>query len=585
VLFTVAVGFHAVSHSHFRIDDYAHFAQSERMPLLEFVRTPIDVHFAPLHRLVTAMLHQYFATQFPVAVALLVALQIGTLWIVDRLLERIGPSRWNGWLLVIFAANVYGVVLVSYWTSGLHRIPFIAASATCFYGYLRFRDEGRRRDQWLALLACLVAMGFYSKAALLPPMLLAFELCLIRRPAAASVGRRAATFVGFAALLSLYPVAYWFHPLGFEPLLPAFDELPSIFVHSFSVFAQSPFGIVATPQSPFPIAVGVVWACAVVATVYRDRFNAVIWLILVATMAANIAMIGLSQRAHDLGGLIAYQYRYQFELVLPLVVFVRLMIGHGATRSPATRIPAWLASPWWVPVMVAAYALYGAFAADRLMRDHYAANQRAHDYTTRILQELPSQRPLTLLEGRVPRYMWVYDRSLRFQSKFLPLLGIDARYDVPAEPLYRIDLDGHVGRVVAGQTFEFSDLGSQSNRERHRATGVTMDDSGCIRTLSPDPGALVLRLPTPSSLYHGYVSVNYTAAVPLTLRIAAWDDTSGRRESSRALDLPAGEGERLVDVSAKGPEPLRIRALELTIPAPGLCLHTVRLVGYRLEPL
>jgi len=112
-----------------------------------------------------------------------------------------------------------------------------------------------------------------------------------------------------------------------------------------------------------------------------------------------------------------------------------------------------------------------------------------------------------------------------------------------------------------------------------------MDDSGCIRTLSPDPGALVLRVPTPSSLYHGYVSVNYTAAVPLTLRVAAWDDTSGRRESSRALDLPAGEGERLVDVSAKGPEPLRIRALELTIPAPGLCLHTVRLVGYRLEPL
>jgi hypothetical protein len=588
MLFSVAVGTHAVLHSHFRIDDFAHFLQSTQMSLFDFASTPIDIHFAPLHRLVTGLMYAKVPMNFALAVALLVTLQIGVLLVVDRLLERLAPSPWNGLLLAIVGANVYLIVPVSYWTSGLHRIPFVLSSAVCVLAYLRFRDEGKFRDQALALGACLFAMGFYSKAALLLPMLAAFELCLLRRPAAASVVQRGALFAAFTALMGAYPLLYASHPLGFEPLIPGANELPAILAHSFSVAAHTPFGLVATLESSYPVAVAAAWMGFATFTVYLHRFNGVVWLALLGVIALNITMIGLSQRANDLGAMIAYLYRYQFELALPLVVFAKLLLCNLAPLGIAARMPGWLTSPWWVPVVVAAYAAFNGVQANDLMRERYAVNQLAHDYTTTIFEQLPAVKPLMLIDGPVPRFMWVYDKRLRLLSNFLPVLGIDARYDVPSSELFRIEKDGSVRRVrrLDRQFFEFTELGSESSRSIRRLTGLSLDEAGCLEVNDSGGGVLELRLSELTNLYRGFVSVKYRAESAMTLRVAFWDGIRRRPEigAGREFALPAGRGERLVDVSPPGLQPVRTHALEFTIPEEGLCLEAVRLVGYDFEP-
>jgi hypothetical protein len=299
-------------------------------------------------------------------------------------------------------------------------------------------------------------------------------------------------------------------------------------------------------------------------------------------------MIGLSQRAHDLGAMIAYLYRYHFELALPVVVFGKLVWSNLPPLRSAANLPGWLRSPWWVPLIVALYAAFCWVQANDLMRDRYGVNQLAHDYTTNILEQLPSVTPLMLIDGPVPRYMWVYDKRLRLLSNFLPLLGVEASYDVPSTELYRIETDGSVRRVrqLDRQSFEFTELGAESSRSTRRLTRLSLDDAGCVEVDHPDGGVLELRLPELARLYHGFVGVEYSATSAMTLRVALWDGNRRRPDigAGREFELPAGRGERLVDVSPPGLEPVRTQALELTIPADGLCLHAVRLVGYELGP-
>ncbi|MBM4364532.1 MAG: hypothetical protein FJ104_17770 [Deltaproteobacteria bacterium] len=55
----------ALRNSHYLGDDVLAFEAARRLPLLEHLVAPIDVHLVPLHRLVTFLIHRPGRTRSP----------------------------------------------------------------------------------------------------------------------------------------------------------------------------------------------------------------------------------------------------------------------------------------------------------------------------------------------------------------------------------------------------------------------------------------------------------------------------------------------------------------------------------------
>lgn len=594
-LFSLALALHAVAHSHFRVDDYAHFALSARIPLVEFVARPIDVHFAPLHRLVTAALYALFPMRFDVAVALLAACHVAAFALLDRLLERLHPGVMAGWLLPLFAASVYAIVPLSYWTSGLHRFPFTLLCIACLYAYLRFRDTGGLGALLGAFAAFLLAMGFYSKAALIPATLVALEAGLWWRPAAVGARGRGLALTAFAAGLGLYALAYTFHPRGFEPLTPSLDPLLETLGHGLRVVAALPFALVTAPETPFGPWLPTIWASVAALSVFVAPRNALVWVGFGGLIVLHLAMIGLSARAHDLGAMTAYVYRYYYELALPVVLLLALSWRNCAEsqrwRLPQRRATRWLASRWLAVAFTAGYAAFAYHAADALMAQRYGVNQLARDYITTLTSELErlerevGPRPM-LVDGAVPRFMWVYDATLRRHSSFLPLIGADAIYDTPGDVLHWIDADGRAHRLKTTERFaiDAADIWVEAG---HEVQALARDESGCLVAKSEDGGRLWIGLQSPVLLSRGMVVVEFADPSPETVwvNLTHGDGRSLWPARGLPLELPPGAGARLLDVvMPAGRGPIRVNEIVLFVP-PGdtpLCLEAVRLTTYAL---
>ncbi|HMJ14911.1 MAG TPA: hypothetical protein VK524_26040, partial [Polyangiaceae bacterium] len=198
VIFSSAVLVLIHGNSHFVGDDLIALAMTHSMSFHEFVIEPINEHFVPLHRAITYVANLLAPGNFAIALLVLYAFQAVSMlyvyrtllllesrmhmapWVANRSGERLRPLEEPVyWLLFgLFCVNVYLGPLYMWWTAGLHRLPFIAFSCIAVYYYLRFRFSGGGGSAVLCSAGVVLALGFYSKAMLLPWYLVGLEICL-----------------------------------------------------------------------------------------------------------------------------------------------------------------------------------------------------------------------------------------------------------------------------------------------------------------------------------------------------------------------------------------------------------------------
>lgn len=445
--FAWATARYALRNSYFIGDDYDHFQLIGSMSFLQYLLTPIDVHFVPLHRLFSWLLLKLAPLDFGLAVAVLMAFQLASTFMLALLLKRLRPGQWNTPLLVLFACNSLLLPLLVWWSAGIHRFPYVLLSIACLYFYLGYREHRRWRDL-LASWSCLVlAFGFYSKAVLIPVYVLALEFCLSWRSGLAAWRRYA---VGASMLLAVVGYVTWY--VLYAPVTrPAGTASVTVAIEIALAFMRTMGELLVFRQpGPWSFAGGGVllgWGLVMLMTCLKRRENLIYWLLLLGLVALNFLVISGSSRGQMFGAYLAGIPRYYFEVFFLPVIFFCLIL-HPSNPKPNNDNVGKL----YVGVLTICLALlYPPLAYQAAKAQFYrygAVHKQAHQYMTRLLDnldELPADRAVRIVEGNLPLY--VYGDWLRVYKPFtavLPLRYPNLEFVPRDHAQYEIDQDGQV---------------------------------------------------------------------------------------------------------------------------------------------
>lgn len=456
VVYTAAVLRLAWRTSFFAGDDIFGFWLARTLPFREFVRAPIDVHVVPLHRLVTYLLQRAFPMNLGAAIAVLSIFHAIGVAALYRVLETLRPSRANVALVAMYSVQVCLGAMFTWWTAGLHRLPYVAASVLTVFFYLKFRSTGSRSALLLAFACVVVALGFFSKGILIPVYLAFVEIAL----SAVSRSEKRSSRLFALALLAAPSVAYvlaWRALVA--PPLRALNPDTALYVRlaarGTEIFGQGALGYWCDTRLSVRLSTGALWGAAIVLSTRREPRTLAAWLGLFSCIALNWILVALPRsRAESLGlGLILVD-RYYFELEFLAIMFVGI-VGVGVARRTAeapvrSRIESLAAA---VAPVIAVGALaansYATFAhlsglasPERRNAKRFMTNLQ-HDVSRLPADE---KRPLALVDGPVPAPIVRISNLVRRQSELLTLMGVSV---APSQDgRYRVTSEGHLERIA-----------------------------------------------------------------------------------------------------------------------------------------
>lgn len=458
--YTVALLSWAWRESYFVGDDYTTFWLGRARPLGEALVTPVGGQIVPLNRLLGITAYWLAPMNFPVALGILAAFHLLGIAFLYRTLELLRPSRVNAILAALYATYALTGLNFTWFSSGVARFPYVALSLGAIYNYVSHLRTGRK---WPLVLVCLfyfAALGFYPKGILIPLYCAALDFALSDEKNRGA--DRGALKWGVLAFLTAISIAYvpWSKTFVDPPMRKTnFDvEFHVTFVFSVlrlfagSLFDQVPPVLHEGPGLLFLVG-GLVLA---VGTIVRRPRLIRVWLGLFAVLSTNALVIGASPRGLVWGGVMAYEYRYYYELCFLTFLFAGIIVHEFASDFP-TR---WVDSSTKLRVLSAASGLlivaHGFFAYRVFLRFAGTPESDAQK-SRRYIQNLTTNwerlrvresSPPSFMDGLFPRYLDWMDLSFRNHSQLFLVLGLNARFVDPAHAQYRVDDRGDIVPVA-----------------------------------------------------------------------------------------------------------------------------------------
>jgi hypothetical protein len=395
---------YSARNSHFYGDDLVNNYLAYRLPFWSSLLTPIDVHVVPMHRLVNYLLTHIEPYDFRLALGVLAVCYLAGFHLLLKVLDQLLDSPWNPLVALVFWCN--GLVLHQFmwWSSGLHRLPYILLALLAIHAYLRYRQDGGWKPMLLCTLSITAALGFYAKAILIPGYLLAIELCLSWRQGLA-VARRYIPGLVLVVLSAAYVAWYEL----FSPALRmAQASDPWLAVKIASAFLRETFPESFGARYTDGIATWLAclaWAVLLAYSLLRARSRAVVWLVLIAVLYANYLVITGPARGQFFGTALATVMRYYFELGFLLAIFLTLALApERAVSTPPIAAFALAIS------LSVAFPLYGYHQARAEIAATYGKefkkNHRFIKSLSQALAKLPDDRPLRFVDSNVPPYVY-----------------------------------------------------------------------------------------------------------------------------------------------------------------------------------
>ncbi len=441
-----------LTHGHYVGDDLLGFWYARKQSMGAYLFNPINVHVVPLHRLASFVVDGVAPMKFPIAVLCLLLFHALGVVYLHRTLQLLQRSWVNLVFVAAYATHVYVGVLLMWWSSGLHRLPYIALSIMAIYYWVRHLKLGQRQSLY-GVAACFVAaFGFYPKAMLIPLYLAAVTVSL------ASPGYRlrprGAWLLVVGGLVSLaYTAAVGHHAGEYATrvhLSLAFQlEFQRL---SWSVLIESTMGRVLGTVQGISLGLWLCWAAIVALTVALRPRNAIVWLAALVTISTNIAVLGLSDRAAAYGHFVAFAYRYYFELLFLLVLFLAM-----AVQATIPRLTAIWRPPEFAPRVLAAVLVLGVAASSyeqfaSLVDSRFPASAVARRYFANLetdLRLLEAQPPArrTFVDGFMPIEIMPLGTWNRSHQVLFELFRVDVAYGPPARGSYLIGNDGRISEL------------------------------------------------------------------------------------------------------------------------------------------
>lgn len=457
-LLAVLVAFTAwylLRYSDFSNDDLDNLVLMRHTGFWAFVLMPTDVHYVPLHRLLSWLVYHIDPMNFGVAVTVLLAFHAGTLGCLWASLRRCGLHHARGLFVCAYAASGLIIYGLAWWAHAEHRVPYVFFDALAICQYLAWLDDGRRARLWLAALAFVLACGFYEKAVFIPlHMLVAGALvhgrCFVRRP-----WRLAWPPLGLALGSAAYVLVYLLlHPASAQATLAVALRGDLEFA---KVLFTGALGLGAEGWHDVP-AHGASWvlvlqlATALAMVVWSLRRGGGGWLavlaLLLVVMLDNLP-IALSNRVAIFGLMSPHQYRFGYEELHLVVLFVGIWWAR-TVPVPASALRGRVAwATGFVFLLVFAVLQVADLRASRHARwSSLWLQARSHAYLQQLRHGLATiaQPDPRFDNASTPGYLSIF-RGTPDLRTLLPLFQAGVRFDDGAGPRYRVQPDGRVVRI------------------------------------------------------------------------------------------------------------------------------------------
>lgn len=460
VMVTVAVlvvytAWYLLRYSDFSNDDLDFLVIVKHSSFLHFVLTPADVHYVPLHQLLTWLAYHISPMNFTVAVAILMAFHVGTLFYLGRSLQLLKTGRAGGLILCAYAASSLIIFGLVWWAHAEHRAPYVFCDVCAVYHYLAWLRSGRRFHLWIAAVAFVAAFGFYEKAVFIPVHMLAIGYLSDETRFRARLRKVAWPPMLFALGSAAFILAYLhFMPTSARTGMPEAIRADLEFV---KVLFAGATGLAIDTIHDVPVhgmslrlaGVLLLGCMAAVWSLWRGQRS---WTILVAMLLVVLLdnlPIAMSNRVARFGLMITHQYRFHYEELQLLALFAGLWIARvGITLSSEfCRRGAWLAGL----VLVAIYAGVNAYNVQECRHQPLTLlwmMDQSHIYLRHLRRGLAQvAEPSPVFENdKLPRYLTLFEITPDTRT-LLPLFIPDARFDDSVRPRYKVLPDGHVEQV------------------------------------------------------------------------------------------------------------------------------------------
>ena len=393
LLFIAATASFIARNCYFIEDDFNHIADAKSHPLLELMATPIDVHFVPLHQLLTFLVTRLAPLNFNLALGVMIVSWGAILLLVHRLLRQLTSSQAAWIITLLLGASPVWLHIFVWWSAAVHRFPYLLLQAVAFFSYLRYREHGNINYAILCTASQILALGFFTKAILFPLVLAAFELCL-----AFEKGRASRSGIKLCFFMAIISTVYGAWYLIFAPVL----RMPS----------ESTLGVIDTLRiAPLFLSrlgslllflpIDQHWAAWISGPFWLSLATYTIWLRPRSALPIGI-LLALLQLSFILtlagrGWLAAFPLaamRYYSEEAVVIAVFTALALSKLPPQSEQSK---------WQTVTIAfslllvlSYPVATYYSDRSLFTKVYDNTQRTHDFIKKLrrsLDELAEQEP------------------------------------------------------------------------------------------------------------------------------------------------------------------------------------------------
>lgn len=412
----------------FFFDDFYFIQRALDGPLTwSYLVKPYNGHLMPAGALVTWLNVQADPMSFTYpAVEIIVCFALTGLAML-RLVVRLFGARWA--VLVPLTVFLFSPMLIPatiWWAAAVNQVPMMLAivmALSSFVAYLR-------RPRWTSLAATFTWMvvGLLFVERTLVGFTVLWLVALLYFTAGTFPDRlrhlwtryRAAV-VTQAVVVAAYLAAYVPFALNFDagsvrsqPLFGVLRELAGI---AFPIGAAGGpvdwkvSGVTQSEVHPSQLLLALSWivlAVLVIASGMTRRHGLRAWLIPVAGLLANAALIAVS-RAIYFGSAIALDYRFQTEsaLTLSLAIGLAFLPVAGAAQSAEPRPTAtWsITTPSWAVTVLAAYlVLATASTAAYPLRN--LTDTSPERYYDNVAASMRAQPDAELMNQTVPDWLW-----------------------------------------------------------------------------------------------------------------------------------------------------------------------------------
>ena len=442
-------------HSDFTNDDLDYLVIMQHTGFWQFVLAPADVHYAPLHEVLTWLIYHISPMNFAVAVVVLMIFHIGTLIYLACSLRLLNAGQASGLIVCGYAACSLIVAGLAWWAHAEQRVPYVFLDVCAIYHYLAWLRSGRGAHLWIAALAFLAALGFYEKAVLIPFHMLVIGYLSDEARFRTQLRKTVWPLMLFALGSAAFILAYLhFLPASGRAALPVAIRADLEFVKVL-LAAAAGLGVEAVHDVPihglsFRLAAVLLLLCAMFGwSLWRGRGSWKILPVMLLVLLFDYLPIAVSNRVAWYGLELPREYRYHYEELQ----LVALFVGIWCARVAAASVPVCRRKLVWLT----GFTLLVAYAAINTVNSQMSrlkplswlwVMDHSHIYLEHLREDLAGIRDQAPVfeNDKLPRYLTLFGFTPDTRT-LLPLFEPNVRFDDAASPRYKVLQDGHIERA------------------------------------------------------------------------------------------------------------------------------------------